>query len=734
MASHSFKETPKKKFGEVRRRKSKKQIIKSITLPELQNNKERNHENECQKNDTKFSANSKPPLRKTLSNNVNGIVSDGCNNNRINANGKTKDLKLQDAVIDVGADIFQSEQIEEESFHTAIRPILTLIQFAGLMPVRGIWDPTPKSLHFQHSSIRTALSVLLLLSFAVLEILAIKYTASVVTSNGSQTLSKVWEATRGTIIYGNAMLSICIFLRLASHWKDLMRQWHNTEEKLKQWPFPRLSKRFIIITAAIIFPSLITHILSTLVYLRINFYPEQKYFCTILLRNEPNSSDTFEKYSVLSNFYIFDGIIDYRVWIALPVNILSRFGILIWVVSDIFIILVSIGLSERFTQFNWRAKDAMSKKMVPADWKSLRNHFNLVTDLVRAVDREVSGLILLSFVRNLCRICLMFSKIVIQRSVNYATMMTRMLLSSTCEEQRSVVRFLWAKGHNPSEIHRDMCGVYGENCMDCNISRWCTFFADDRENLCDSSRSGRPVTAATQHNVTGTEAAIFNDRRIQLRTLSQQFNISHDAVYDIVHDTLKFHEVSARWVPKNLTDDHKGQRMMICLDHLRRYAAEGHDFLKGIVTGDEFLEYQYTPETQQPLWSGNMLFPQGTEIKVIRKIFGAKRDEVTGEWRKLHNAELHALYSSPDIIRNIKSRRLRWAGHVFMGESRNAYRVLVGRPAGKRPLGRPRRRWEDNIKMDLREVGYDGRDWINLAQDRDRWRAYVVAAMNLRVP
>ncbi|KAJ4426547.1 hypothetical protein ANN_27361 [Periplaneta americana] len=122
------------------------------------------------------------------------------------------------------------------------------------------------------------------------------------------------------------------------------------------------------------------------------------------------------------------------------------------------------------------------------------------------------------------------------------------------------------------------------------------------------------------------------------------------------------------------------------------------------------------------------------ENKVLRKIFGAKRDEVTGEWRKLHNTELHALYSSPDIIRNIKSRRLRWAGHVArMGESRNAYRVLVGRPEGKRPLGRPRRRWEDNIKMDLREVEYDDRDWINLAQDRDRWRAYVRAAMNLRI-
>ncbi|KAJ4431113.1 hypothetical protein ANN_19708 [Periplaneta americana] len=124
-----------------------------------------------------------------------------------------------------------------------------------------------------------------------------------------------------------------------------------------------------------------------------------------------------------------------------------------------------------------------------------------------------------------------------------------------------------------------------------------------------------------------------------------------------------------------------------------------------------------------------------SENKVLRKIFGAKRDEVTGEWRKLHNAELHALYSSPDIIRYIKSRRLRWAGHVArMDESRNAYRMLVGRPEGKRPSGRPRRRWEDNIKMNLREMGYDDRDWINLAQDRDRWRAYERATMNLWVP
>ncbi|KAJ4437318.1 hypothetical protein ANN_17456 [Periplaneta americana] len=114
------------------------------------------------------------------------------------------------------------------------------------------------------------------------------------------------------------------------------------------------------------------------------------------------------------------------------------------------------------------------------------------------------------------------------------------------------------------------------------------------------------------------------------------------------------------------------------------------------------------------------------ENKVLRKIFVAKRDEVTGEWRKLHNTELHALYSSRDIIRNIKSRRLRWAEHVArMDESRNAYRVLYGRPKGNRPLGRPRRRWEDNIKMDLREVGYDDREWINLAQSTEIYPAFA---------
>jgi hypothetical protein len=114
---------------------------------------------------------------------------------------------------------------------------------------------------------------------------------------------------------------------------------------------------------------------------------------------------------------------------------------------------------------------------------------------------------------------------------------------------------------------------------------------------------------------------------------------------------------------------------------------------------------------------------------------GAKRDEVTGDWRKLHNEELCDLYSSPSIIRIIKSRRMRWVAHVArMGEKRNAYTLLVGKPEGERPLGRPRRRWVDNIRMDLGEVGWSDVDWIGLAQDRNRWGALVNSVLNFRVP
>ena len=118
------------------------------------------------------------------------------------------------------------------------------------------------------------------------------------------------------------------------------------------------------------------------------------------------------------------------------------------------------------------------------------------------------------------------------------------------------------------------------------------------------------------------------------------------------------------------------------------------------------------------------------ENRVLRRVFGPKR-----EWRKLHNVEPRDLYSLPNIVRVVKSRRMRWAGHVaHMGEGRGVHRVLVGKPEGKRPLGRPRRRWVDNIKMELQEVRGSCGDWMELAQDRDRWRALVSAVMKFRVP
>jgi hypothetical protein len=123
------------------------------------------------------------------------------------------------------------------------------------------------------------------------------------------------------------------------------------------------------------------------------------------------------------------------------------------------------------------------------------------------------------------------------------------------------------------------------------------------------------------------------------------------------------------------------------------------------------------------------------QFKYLGTTVSAEGDEVTGGWRKLHNEELHDFYPSPNIIRIIKSRRMRWEVHVArMGVKKNAYRLLVGKGRGKRQLGRPRRRWVDNIRLDLGEVGWGDVDWIGLAQVRNRWRALVNSVLNLRVP
>ena len=122
------------------------------------------------------------------------------------------------------------------------------------------------------------------------------------------------------------------------------------------------------------------------------------------------------------------------------------------------------------------------------------------------------------------------------------------------------------------------------------------------------------------------------------------------------------------------------------------------------------------------------------ENRVLRGIFGPKRDEVTRKWRKLNNEDFNDLYSSPNIVRVIKLRRMRWKEYVaHQEERRDLYRILVGKPEGKRQLRRPRHSWEDNIRMGLQEVGCRGREWIKLAQDRDRWWELVNVVMKLRV-
>jgi hypothetical protein len=123
-------------------------------------------------------------------------------------------------------------------------------------------------------------------------------------------------------------------------------------------------------------------------------------------------------------------------------------------------------------------------------------------------------------------------------------------------------------------------------------------------------------------------------------------------------------------------------------------------------------------------------------IKLLRIISERFKSKIIyRSYRTYRRCGIMGLYSSPSVVRVTKAGRMRWAGLVArMGEVRGAYNILVGRPEGRRPLGRPRRRWEDNIKMDLREIGFGDVDWINSAQDRDTWRALVNTVMNLRVP
>jgi len=165
------------------------------------------------------------------------------------------------------------------------------------------------------------------------------------------------------------------------------------------------------------------------------------------------------------------------------------------------------------------------------------------------------------------------------------------------EEVRSVIRFLWVKGTAPTQIHRESQTVYGSDVMSVHhVRKCCREFSGYRVSVTDEQRSGRPSTSADL--VPAVEETVHANRRVLLKQLEEQFNLSHGTIWDIVHESLGYRKVCSRWVPRQLTEDHKKPRMGASLTHLLRFNDHGEDFLEQIITGDETWVHQYYPETQ----------------------------------------------------------------------------------------------------------------------------------------
>src|SRR5258705_4831873 len=178
--------------------------------------------------------------------------------------------------------------------------------------------------------------------------------------------------------------------------------------------------------------------------------------------------------------------------------------------------------------------------------------------------------------------------------------MATVLARSTKVEYRSVIRFLWAKGKLPCEIHREMCTVYGDTFMSRpNVAYWCSKFASGCTQVLDEERSGRPHTSSTNANIAAVDAIIQADRRVHVRDIALQLDISTGSVHQIIHRSLQYRKVSARWVPRQLTEAHKATRMACSLQHLQRYEREGNTFLDNIITGDESWVHHYTPDSKE---------------------------------------------------------------------------------------------------------------------------------------
>lgn len=178
--------------------------------------------------------------------------------------------------------------------------------------------------------------------------------------------------------------------------------------------------------------------------------------------------------------------------------------------------------------------------------------------------------------------------------------MSRQLQSCSKIEVRGTIRFLWAKRLNCTEIHREICSVYGEHTVSRPaIAKWCKQFENGRTDLTDEYRKGRPLTSTDAVQVAAVEQLIRDNRRIKIKEIATSLNISYGSVYSIIHDHLAFRKLCARWVPRLLTSDHKNRRFLSCLALLQRYSAEGNDFLRRIITGDESWFHHFTPEMKR---------------------------------------------------------------------------------------------------------------------------------------
>ncbi|XP_069702285.1 gustatory receptor for sugar taste 64f-like [Periplaneta americana] len=323
---------------------------------------------------------------------------------------RSMSIKKQDTTV-----MIESEAVDNsESFHTAIGRILVMAQCFGLMPMRGVLARSPSEIQFKYLSLRMVYSSVFLIYLLIIVILSCLYIGREVTGHGTKFLKDIRSIIWGGVFYGNAFLATLLFLRLAPRWANLMDIWRGVEYKLRHWPFPPLAQRFSIITAAIMIPALCEHILSIPMSIPECFYTHTDLPCLKGMDNSTfgiplNISIIFKLYSNRSHNYIFE-VVGYNDCLAVFLLIGYRLAAFIWNFTDLFLILISIGLSERFIQFNTRLQEANRTVIGQKEWQELRQHYNLLSTLVKLVDSEVSGIVLLSFANNLCCIGLQLVK------------------------------------------------------------------------------------------------------------------------------------------------------------------------------------------------------------------------------------------------------------------------------------------------------------------------------------